>query len=373
MKFTIDPKTLKKELAFVQGVVERKNTLPILANILIQSTSDNTIRINGTDLDVTIRVDANAETVKAQGSICVQARKLFDIARLLPDAPVSFTKEENEWVIVQCGQSTFRLPGVATDTFPELTSAKNMPFAITSSVLRQLITKTIFAITQEEGRYTLSGAKFEVRNDMLRIVTTDGHRLALIEVKEEIKNPDKAELDLLIPRKTLAELTKLASDFDGDINFGADENHVYFQAGSRVLTSRILSGQFPNYEMVLPKNNDQSVTIDTDAFSKALKRVTLMADERSHAVTITLQKEKLVISSHNMDQGEADETVETNFQGNEISIGFNSQYVQDVLSAVDTDKVLMEFKDPNSQVEFKPSSDSSQTGRYSVIVMPMRT
>ena len=370
MKFIIDPKILKKELAFVQGVVERKNTLPILANILIQSTSKHAIRINGTDLDVTIRVDADAESIEEQGSMCVQARKLFDIARLLPDAAVSFEKQENDWVSVQCGKSTFKLPGVATDTFPELPSAKKMPFAISSSVLRQLISKTIFAITVEEGRYTLSGAKFEIRGDLLRIVTTDGHRLALIEVKGEIKNPDNTEVDLLIPRKTLAELTKLASDFDGDISFGADDNHVYFQAGSRELTSRILSGQFPNYEMVLPKNNDQSVTLNTDVFGKALKRVSLMADERSHAVTLTLQKEKLVISSHNMDQGEADEIVETNFQGNEIAIGFNSQYIQDFLNSVDTENIVLEFKDANSQAEFKPATTDYE--RALCVIMPMR-
>ena len=372
MEFIIDPKTLQKELAFVQSVVERKNTLPILANILIESISDDSIRINGTDLDVTIHTDATTEQLKTPGAICVQARKLFEIARLLPNAPVSFTKEDNDWVAVRCGQSNFRLPGVGRETFPELPKAKETPFAINSAVFKKLIEKTIFAITQEEGRYTLSGAKFEIRNTDLRIVTTDGHRLALVEAPGQIKNPSNAELDLLIPRKTLAELTKLATNFDGDINFGADDNHVYFQVGSRVVTSRLLSGQFPNYEMVMPKNNDKTATFNTTELSQALRRVALMADDRSHSVTLTLQKGQLTINSNSPNEGEANESLPTTFDGDELIIGFNAEYVQDFLNVVSTEKLIMEFKDGNSQAEFKPVTEET-TITFKMVLMPMRT
>ena len=382
MQFTINPKTLQKELAFVQGIVERKNTIPVLANILIESNDNDSIRISGTDLDTTIRATVNAEQIKAQGGICVQARKLFDIARLLPDAPVTFKKEDNDWVTVSCGRSNFRLPGIATDTFPDLPgmakgkvpdpSTSNTPFAITSALLKTLINKTIFAITQEEGRYTLSGAKFEIRSDEIKIITTDGHRLALIDAKGEVKNPTNQTLDLLIPKKTLSELVKLTSDFDGDVTFGADENHVYFQVGSRNLISRLLSGQFPNYEMVLPKNNDKSAEFNTSELSKALRRVSLMADDRSHAVTLTLQKDNLTISSRNADEGEANESVPTNFNSEEeLAIGFNADYLQDFLNVVGTEKIVMELKDGNSQVEFKPVSDDKDI-TFSGIVMPMR-
>lgn len=381
MQFTINPKTLQKELAFVQGIVERKNTIPVLANILIESNDDNSIRISGTDLDTTIRATATPDEIKAQGGICVQARKLFDIARLLPDAPVTFKKEDNDWVTVSCGRSNFRLPGIATDTFPDLPgmatgtapepSASNTPFAITSALLKTLINKTIFAITQEEGRYTLSGAKFEIRGDAIKIITTDGHRLALIEAKGEVKNPTKQTLDLLIPKKTLSELIKLTTDFDGDVTFGADENHVYFQVGTRNLISRLLSGQFPNYEMVLPKNNDKSATFNTTELSKALRRVSLMADDRSHAVAFTFQNENLAISSRNADEGEANESVSTDFTGEDFSIGFNADYVQDFLNVAGTEKIVMELKDGNSQVEFKPVSDDNDI-IFSTVVMPMR-
>jgi len=381
MKFTINPKPLQKELTFVQGIVERKNTIPVLANILIESTADGSIRISGTDLDTTIRATITPDEITAQGGICVQARKLFDIARLLPDAPVTFKKEDNDWVTVSCGRSNFRLPGIATDTFPDLPgmatdtapdpSASNTPFAITSSLLKTLINKTIFAITQEEGRYTLSGAKFEIRGDEIKIITTDGHRLALIHAKGEVKNPTNQTLDLLIPKKTLSELIKLTTDFDGDVTFGSDENHIYFQVGSRNLISRLLSGQFPNYEMVLPKNNDKSAEFNTTELSKALRRVSLMADDRSHAVALTLQKDNLTISSRNSEEGEANESVSTNFNGEELSIGFNAEYLQDFLTVVGTEKIVMELKDSNSQVEFKPMSDDDSI-LFSAIVMPLR-
>lgn len=367
MQFVIARGSLQKELAFVQGVVERKNTIPVLANILIESAGEDSIRISGTDLDVTIRCDADAEEIKSQGAICVQARKLFDIARLLPDAPVSFRKEENEWVTVECDRSKFRLPGISKETFPELPGFKSTPLKLPASLLKQLIDRTIFAITQEEGRYTLSGAKFELDGKSVKMVTTDGHRLAYVSTNNDSGDGD---LDVLIPRKTLAELTKLTSDFDGDVSLGSDENHVYFQVGSRLLISRMLSGQFPNYEMVMPKNNDRSATFDTTALNQAIRRVALMADDRSHAIRFHLSKEQLLISSQNAEEGEARETIETDFAGDDTDIGFNAQYLQDFLNVVGAEKVAFEFKDGNSQAQLKPVSDDKSEYKY--VVMPMR-
>src|SRR5689334_8222664 len=368
MQFVIARNTLQKELAFVQGIVERKNTIPVLANILIESAGEDSIRISGTDLDVTIRCDADAQEISTQGAICVPARKLFDIARLLPDASVSFRKEENEWVTVECDRSKFRLPGVSKETFPELPGFKSTPLKLPASVLKMLIERTIFAITQEEGRYTLSGAKFELDKNNVKMVTTDGHRLAFVSAGRS--NGASDTLDVLIPRKTLAELTKLTSDFDGGINLGADENHVYFQVGSRLLISRLLSGQFPNYEMVMPKNNDHAATFDTVALNQAIRRVALMSDDRSHAIRFHLSKEQLLISSQNAEEGEARETVETDFAGEDTDIGFNAQYLQDFLNVVGSEKVMFEFKDGNSQAQLKPVSDEKQEYKY--IVMPMR-
>src|SRR2546423_2152216 len=368
MEFVIGRNALQKELAFVQGVVERKNTIPVLANILIESAGENSIRISGTDLDVTIRCDTDAQQITTQGAICVPARKLFDIARLLPDAAVSFRKEENEWVTVECDRSKFRLPGVSRETFPELPGFKSTPLKLPSSILKILIDRTIFAITQEEGRYTLSGAKFELDKKTVKMVTTDGHRLAFASTTAADSNGEA--LDVLIPRKTLAELTKLTADFEGDINLGADENHIYFQVGSRLLISRMLSGQFPNYEMVMPKNNDRSAIFDRLNLAQAIRRVALMADDRSHAIRLHLSKEQLLVTSQNAEEGEARETVETNFTGEETDIGFNAQYLQDFLNVVGSEQVNFEFKDGNSQAQLRPVSDESYDYRY--VIMPMR-
>lgn len=369
MQFAISKNALQKELGFVQGVVERKNTIPVLSNILIESVADNTIRITGTDLDVTIRCETEAEEIKSGGSICLQARKLFDIARLLPDALVNFRKEENDWVTVECDRSKFKMPGVSKETFPEVPNFKSTPLKLKANFFKSLIDKTIFAITQEESRYTLSGAKFMLDKSGAKMITTDGHRLAYVACTD-IGGESVEEMDVLIPRKTLAELTKLTGDFDGEISLGADENHIYFQVGSRLLISRMLFGQFPNYEMVMPKGNDRSAVFDNLGLSQAVRRVALMADDRSHAIRFHLEPNQLVISSQNAEEGEARESVVTEYQGDEVEIGFNAQYLQDFLNVIGPGQVAFEFKDANSQAQLRPVSDDKCDYKY--VVMPMR-
>ena len=370
MQFVVSKQNLQKELGFVQGVVEKKNTIPVLSNILIESVGESTIRITGTDLDVTIRCDMDAEAITTPGSICVQARKLFEIARLLPDAPVSFKKEDNDWVTVKCDRARFKLVGVARDAFPEVPSFKSAPTKIAANVLKTFIDRTIFAITQEESRYTLSGAKFVLDESGAKMVTTDGHRLAYVEKKNVTKNGTTQSIDTLIPRKTLAELTKLTTGFDEEISLGMDENHIYFQIGVRLLISRMLYGQFPNYEMVMPKNNDKSVEFDSSSLNLAIRRVALMADERSHAIRFHLEPNQLVISSQNAEEGEANETIQTDYAGEETDIGFNAQYLQEFLNVVGDAKVSFEFKDGNSQAQLHPSENGDYDYKY--VVMPMR-
>jgi DNA polymerase-3 subunit beta len=370
MQFVVSKQNLQKELGFVQGVVEKKNTIPVLSNILIESVGEGTIRITGTDLDVTIRCDMDAEEINTPGSICVQARKLFEISRLLPDAPVSFKKEDNDWVTVKCDRARFKLVGVARDAFPEVPTFKSAPTKISASVLKTFIDRTIFAITQEESRYTLSGAKFVLDESGAKMVTTDGHRLAYVERKDVAKNGSTQSIDTLIPRKTLAELTKLTTGFDEDISLGIDENHIYFQVGPRLLISRMLYGQFPNYEMVMPKNNDKSVEFDSSLLNHAIRRVALMSDERSHAIRFHLEPNQLVISSQNAEEGEAHETLQTDYTGEETDIGFNAQYLQDFLNVIGDAKVSFEFRDGNSQAQLHPSENGEYDYKY--IVMPMR-
>jgi DNA polymerase III subunit beta len=370
MQFVVTKQNLQKELGFVQGVVEKKNTIPVLSNILIESVGETSIRITGTDLDVTIRCDMDAEEIATPGSMCVQARKLFEIARLLPDAPVSFKKEDNDWVTVKCDRARFKMVGVSRDAFPEVPTFKSAPTKISASVLKTFIDRTIFAITQEESRYTLSGAKFVLDGEGAKMVTTDGHRLAYVEKKDVARNGSTQQIDTLIPRKTLAELTKLTTGFDEDISLGMDENHIYFQIGSRLLISRMLYGQFPNYEMVMPKNNDKSVEFNSSLLNLAIRRVALMADERSHAIRFHLEPNQLVISSQNAEEGEANETLQTEYTGEETDIGFNAQYLQEFLNVVGDAKVAFDFKDGNSQAELKPSENGDYDYKY--IVMPMR-
>jgi DNA polymerase-3 subunit beta len=370
MEFSISKNALQKELGFVQGIVEKKNTIPALSNILIESVGESTIRIIGTDLDVTIRCETEAEDIKVPGSICVQARKLFDILRLLPDASVNFRKEENDWVTVKCENFRSKIAGLPRESFPEVPSSKSAPMRFPADVFKSFIDRTIFAITQEESRYTLSGAKFILDKSGAKMVTTDGHRLAYISRQDLGKNASDDALDALIPRKTLAELTKLTASYEGEIGLGADDNHIYFEVGPRLLVSRMLSGQFPNYEMVMPKGNDKSVVFDSMQLNQAIRRVALMADDRSHAIRFHLVPNQLQITSQNAEEGEARETVATEYSGVETEIGFNAQYLQDFLNVVGEGQVAFEFKDGNSQAQLRPAADADYDYKY--VVMPMR-
>ena len=390
MEFVIKQSVLKEELGFVQGIVEKKSTIPVLSNILIESVGENNIRIVGTDLDVTIRCEAEAD-IKQSGAMCIQARKLFDIVRLLDNADVHFKKEENEWVKVNCAKSNFRLAGVSRDTFPEVPSFKSAPMKLSAKVFNHFIQNTSFAITQEQSRFTLSGAKFMVDNGSVKMVTTDGHRLAYIEKRENIEGA----MDALIPKKALVELTKIARDASGEVSFGEDPNHIYFEVDGRLLITRKLSGTFPNYEMVIPKGNDKVAIFDCEEMKAAIRRVSLMADERTRSVKLHIRENEINISSQAAEEGEADEVVSAEYSGEEVQVGFNAQYLQEFLNVVgsgevqsaenveqETDgdkvkvkdggrlKIAFEFKDGNAGIQLRPANDSGYDYKY--VVMPLR-
>ena len=369
MEFKIKQSVLKEELGYIQGVVERKTTIPVLSNILIESIGENEIRIVGTDLDCTIRCDAEADIV-TPGAVCVQARKLFDIVRALDSGDVHFKKGDNEWVTMKCGNANFRLAGVSREQFPELPTFKSTPLKLPAETFSYFIRNTAFAITNEQSRFTLSGAKFILSEGRAKMVTTDGHRLAYVERKDLGAGTPSEDIDVLIPRKTLAELTKLTSSFEGEIGLGADENHIYFEVGPRLLISRTLTGQFPNYEMVMPKGNDKKAEFDSASLGQAIRRVALMADDRSHAVRFHLKPGSLDISAQTAEEGDARETVTTEYAGDETEIGFNAAYLQDFLNVLSDGNVSFEFKDGNSQAQLRPASDDGYDYRY--VVMPMR-
>ena len=395
MEFTIKQSALKDELGYVNGIVEKKSTIPVLSNILIESVGENAIRILGTDLDVTIRCEAEAD-IKQPGAMCIQARKLFDIVRLLEDGDVHFSKEENEWVKMTCGKSKFKLAGVSREQFPEVPEFKSVPRKISAEIFNHFIHNTAFAITNEQSRFTLSGAKFMIDGGTAKMVTTDGHRLAYIEKKLPAETETET-MDALIPKKALMELTKIARDAKGDVSFGEDANHIYFEVDGRLLITRKLSGTFPNYEMVIPKDNDKTVTFDAEEMRNAIRRVALMADERTRSVRLTIKPNEIEIGAQSSEEGEANERVLADYDGEEVSIGFNSQYLQDFLNVVgageteaaatetekETDgetvrvketasrpRIAFEFKDGNAQTQMKLAGETNYDYKY--IVMPLR-
>jgi DNA polymerase-3 subunit beta len=368
MQFSVSKNALLKELNLLQGIVEKKSTIPILSNVLIETASDSSISLVATDLDVSLQTECVAESA-TKGSIVLQARKLFDIVRNLPEAEINFTREDNDWVKIVCASSQFRIVGQAKEHFPSTPKTEKTGLMIPSKIINGLINRTIFAITQEESRYALNGALLSHGDGKLQMVATDGHRLALTSADVEA-GKHKENVKVIIPKKALTELAKLTAGAEDEVEFSMDENHLYFDIQNRHLTSRMLAGQFPNYELVLPKSNDKTITLNADKITQAIRRAALMADERSHGVKVDLAAGKLGISSQSADVGEAKETIPLDYTGESVSIGFNAAYLLEFLNVVSTDDVLLELKDEQSPALLRPSGDEEFDYKY--VVMPMR-
>ena len=370
MEFSAQKQDLLRELDLVQGVVERKATIPILSNLLLE-TSDSNLRISATDLELGIRCGCPAN-VKKEGSGTVPAKRLLDIVRSLPDAEVKLKILENHWVQLACERSSFKLVGMAKDNFPALPSVPKGLASIPANVLVALIDRTIFAISSEETRYTLNGALLLLKPENATMVATDGHRLALIERQVEIAGLSN-ELKILIPKKAMSELRRLLAHVEADtsVEMSKDESHLFFSVGDRLLISRMLTGQFPNYEAVLPRENSKVVELDKELVTAAIRRVALLADERSRAIRLQLEKDRLEILSSSGEYGEANEVLDAQYQGDPLHVGFNYQYLLDFLAVVDNGgRVRLELKDEQSAGQLRPGGDEVYKYRY--VVMPMR-
>jgi DNA polymerase-3 subunit beta len=365
MHIIIGKAVFLKELNVLQGVVEKKSTIPILSNLLLEAV-DGELWIKGTDLDVSISTNCPAE-IKQKGSICVQAKKLFEIVRSLPDADIEIKRGENDQVSVVCERSRFRMLGLPKDNFPEIKTFDGAFQLIPSDLMRAFISRTIFAITTEESRYSLNGAKMELSGKGIRMVATDGHRLSFIEKHADF---GEGQLDVLIPKKTLSELARLCAETGDAVEVGSGDNHLFFRIGKRLLVSRTLTGQFPNYELVLPKENNNRVVIENSRVASAIKRVALMADDRSHAIKFDVNDGQINITSQSAEMGEAGETLPVEYAGPAITAGFNAQYLLDFFNVIQEGEVIFEFKDGSSQAQLKSSSELDYDLRY--IVMPMR-
>ncbi|MEO6829928.1 MAG: DNA polymerase III subunit beta, partial [Acidobacteriaceae bacterium] len=333
MEITVNRQQLLRELTATQGVVERKTTIPILSNFLLEA-DQNRLTITATDLDQSIRTSCEAK-VKKSGSCTIPARKLYDYIKLLPDGEITIKLMENHWVQIRLGRSNTKMVGMARANFPQIQPFPNSgAIRLPAATLRTMIGKTIFSVANEESRYTLNGALLLVKAGSLTMVATDGHRLAHIEKTGE-NLAVSGEKRLLVPRKALAELQSLLANTDEEfIDFADDEQTLYFQVGNRVLTSRKLTGQFPNYEAVLPRENNRFVIVRTTDLLSSIQRVAQFADERSGAVKVRLEQNEMKISSSSTDAGESEDTIETPYSMDPLVIGFNSAYMVDFLKAV---------------------------------------
>jgi len=369
MEFTVRKFDLLEELTVIQGVVERKTTIPILANVLLE-TGDDRLRIVATDMEIGVKSICSAQ-ITAAGSITLPAKRLYEIVRALPDKEIRFKQGEGSWITVTCGTSRFRMAGLPREDFPSLPEASKAGISLPASIVARLIARTIYAISTEDSKYTFSGALLVLKPGSLTMVATDGHRLSYVEKPHETDGL-KDESKVLIPKKAMSELAKMTAENDEDasIIFSRDESHLFFDCGDRVLVSRVLSGQFPNWEAVIPRNNDRSFPIDRDEITAAIRRVAILADERSKSVRFALGQNSLEVSSSHSDLGDATETMEIDYAGEAFQIGFNFQYLIDFLTTVPENEVIFEFKDGESATQIRGLPGTDYISRY--IVMPMR-
>lgn len=371
MELVVRKNELLRELQLFQGIVERKNTIPILANVLIEAKG-NEVRMLATDLEVALRSRCAASVGKS-GSLTLPAKKLYEIIKALPETDIRIEEDKNG-VKVAADRFDSRMQTLPREDFPTLPEASGTARATLSrDSMREMVAKTQFAITGEDTRYFLNGALFVLRSDSMSLVATDGHRLALVTVARD--GTDEAlkageEVKVILPKKTLLELGKLLSEGDGDIQYERGENHLFFEVAGRVLISRMIDGQFPAYERVIPKGNDKDIEFERERLTSAVKRVALLSNERSRAVKFEIDKGKVDVTSSSSEFGEAREQLPVEYHGGAMTISFNAQYVLDFLNVVETDIVSLSLKDEVSQAVMKPIG--AQGYDYTYVIMPMR-
>jgi DNA polymerase III subunit beta len=371
MEFTVSKADLVRELSFSQGVVEKKTTIPILSNVLLEASGDRVV-LTATDLELGIRSSCPA-SVKREGSGTIPAKRLADYVRLLPDGDLTIKFLENHWASLTLGRSRTRMAGMSRESYPELPEMPEVGAELPAGVLAAMVARTAFAITAEESRFALNGALLLVRSQGATMVATDGHRLAFVEScapLESVARPFR----VLIPRKAMAEVGKLAQEAGADtmVQIGASENHLFFRLGERLLISRKLSGTFPDYERVLPRDKGHVILLNRDDLRGTIERVAQFADERSRSIRLQLSGAEMRIFTASADTGESEETLAVEYDGADIDIGFNAQYMVDFLRVTSQAQIALELKDSKSAGELRPAGDDG-TLQYRYVVMPMRT
>ena len=373
MQFTIDKGELQKGLARIQAIVEKRNSMPILANVLIEATlkgKKTCVQFSATDLEVGIRGIHDA-AVETAGGVTASAKKLFEIVRELPEEPVHIATTENQYLDIRCARAKFVLAGTAAEEYPTLPEfLPDHTVRIQAAVLSTMIERTMYATSLDETRYNLNGVYFEVLPEVgkIRLVATDGHRLAQVDrsVGMELEGLTSG---VIIPRKGLAELKRLADEEDADeIELAFGGNSGLARKGDVTLVMRLIEGEFPNYRQVIPKSLSQRLSLAREPLLHALRRVALLSAERSRAVRFQLVPGSLTISSSNPDLGEAQETMDVDYDGPEVSVGFNARYLLDCLGVVHAKEVELGLQDETSPMQVRPTDDADTLA----IIMPMR-
>jgi DNA polymerase-3 subunit beta len=367
MELVVQKTELIKELSLLQGIVERKNTIPILANVLLDASKDS-VALLATDLDVGLRSRCGA-SVSKPGTLTLPAKKLFEIVSALPETEIRIDEDKGgKSVTIAADRFESRIQTLPASEFPTPPQhGGDAEALLPGAAVKRMISHTRFAITSEDTRYFLNGAQLVLRPDAMSMVATDGHRLAFISVHESPGPGVKS--DVLLPRKTLNEVARLVDGSD-TVEFSQGENHLFFKAGTRLLISRKIDANFPAYERVIPKTNDKRIEFDRDRLAAAVRRVRLLSNERSKAVKFVVGKDQVEITSSTPEVGEAHEVLPVEYGGGVMQICFNADYVDNFLSVVETDQVVLEFKDEMSQAVMKPVGAEGYD--YTYVIMPMR-
>jgi DNA polymerase-3 subunit beta len=363
--FTFNKADLVRELSLAIGSVERRTTIPILSSVRLDASDFGHVTITATDLEIGMRCQFPA-TVKKDGSATLPAKRLLDYVRLLPGGDVDMKFTEQFWATINAGRAKTRIAGMSVDSFPELPSTPDDGVHVPASVLARLIQRVLFAISNEESRFTLNGALFEITEGAFRMVATDGHRLAYTEI-EGGGRPQKA----LIPKKALLEVVKLIGSASGDatVQYAADSNHLFFAVGDRSLTARRCTGNFPDYGRVLPKEFKGTATVPVAEMKAAIERARVLTDDR-HAVKLTIADGQVAITSSQTETGQTEESLPAEMDGPSLEIGLNSDYLVDFLAVCGSEKAMLSYNGAEQAIQLTPTGDGE--GVYKCLVMPLR-
>jgi len=366
MKFSINRDAFLKPLQVVSGAVERRHTLPILSNLLLQ-VDNGQLKLTGTDLEVELVSSVPLESADMDAAVTVPAKKLLDIVRSLPEgSTIEFTSQEDS-ATVKSGRSKFKLSTLSSDVFPNIDDWKSDIHLVTEqAILKDLMEKTHFSMANQDVRYYLNGMLFETDNGMLRSVATDGHRLAMSTCA--IDQPGLAQRQVIVPRKGVVELLRLLGDDDQEVSVSIGNNHIRVETPELVFTSKLVDGRFPDYRRVLPSGGDKVVVAHRDALRQSFGRASILSNEKFRGVRLNLSSGELCITATNPEQEQAEEVIEVDYQGDDLEIGFNVSYLLDVLNNIDDEQVSFTLSDSNSSALIEPQHDES----CCYVIMPMR-